>query len=132
MSFFSALPATQIAAINFGQRAFFIIDGGRTSEMIGLLKEHEVQPHQYLAALDELVTGCALGDIRLPETKVAKMRESLSQFAASDPNRVNGIKVLAKSLVRDLKAQGYDNRNLLALAAELIGLTTKEITKERK
>ena len=51
-------------------------------------------------------------------------RESISQLPQE---REKAVKILAKSLFRELKTNGYDNRQILALSSELLGLVTTEI-----
>src|SRR3954470_7668394 len=41
--------------------------------------------------------------------------------------REKAIKILAKSIYRELRASGYDTREIVALSSELIGLITTEI-----
>ena len=41
--------------------------------------------------------------------------------------REKAIKILAKSIYRQLRATGYDTREIVALSSELIGLITTEI-----
>ena len=50
----------------------------------------------------------------------------------AQPNRApdTGIKILAKSLYRDLRSNGYDERQILSLSTELIDLLTSEIKEE--
>jgi hypothetical protein len=40
------------------------------------------------------------------------------------------VKILAKSLFRELRSNGYDDRQIVALSAELISLLTSEIKEE--
>lgn len=40
------------------------------------------------------------------------------------------IKILAKSLFKELRTNGYDDRQIVALSTELIGLLTSEIREE--
>lgn len=51
-------------------------------------------------------------------------REAISQLPQE---REKAVKILAKSLFRELKTNGYDNRQILALSSELLGLVTTEI-----
>lgn len=37
------------------------------------------------------------------------------------------LKIIAKSLFKELKANGFDNMHIVSLSAELIGLVTSEI-----
>lgn len=40
------------------------------------------------------------------------------------------VKILAKSLFRELRSNGYDDRQIVALSTELIGLLTTDIKEE--
>jgi hypothetical protein len=42
------------------------------------------------------------------------------------------IKILAKSLFRELRTNGYDDRQILSLSTELISLLTTEIREEER
>lgn len=44
--------------------------------------------------------------------------------------REKSIKILAKSIYRELRASGYDTRQIVALSSELIGLITTDIKPE--
>lgn len=45
--------------------------------------------------------------------------------------REKAIKILAKSIFRELKTNGYDGREIVALSTELISLLTTEIKPEK-
>ena len=45
--------------------------------------------------------------------------------------REKAIKILAKSIFRELKTNGYDSREIVALSTELISLLTTEIKPEK-
>jgi hypothetical protein len=38
-----------------------------------------------------------------------------------------GLKILAKSIFKEVKAQGYDSKQVVALATELIALVTSDL-----
>ena len=40
------------------------------------------------------------------------------------------VKILAKSLFRELRTNGYDDRQIVTLSTELIGLLTSDIKEE--
>jgi hypothetical protein len=42
------------------------------------------------------------------------------------------LKILAKSLYRDLRASGYEEREVIALAGELLGLVSHEVRGRRE
>ncbi len=130
MSFFASVATSQIQTINFAQRMFFIVDGGRVPEMLSVMQEHKVPPHAYVEALDHIVTGCSLGNLPFAPDRVRAMRFALDDASKGNPTRRAGIKVLAKSLVRDLKTQGYTHQHIIALATEILGEVTKEIGKK--
>lgn len=45
--------------------------------------------------------------------------------------KVRATKILAKSIYRDLEAQGFDEKQIVALATELIAEVTMKITVSR-
>lgn len=45
----------------------------------------------------------------------------------SMPNREKAIKILSKSIYKDLRHNGYEPRQIVALASEIISLVTSEI-----
>ena len=59
----------------------------------------------------------------------------MAQLAAADPAPKadlprapeRPIKIIAKSLFRELRSNGYDDRQIVALSAELISLLTVDI-----
>ena len=55
------------------------------------------------------------------QTKVATANHATSE-------RERGVRILAKSIFRQLTANGYDSRHVVSLAAELIGEVTAELS----
>lgn len=53
-------------------------------------------------------------------------REALDR-PQSRGEREKAVKILAKSIYRELRTSGYDTREIVALSSELIGLITTEI-----
>lgn len=45
-------------------------------------------------------------------------------------DREKALKILAKSIYRELKAYGYEPRQIVALSTELISLVTREMREE--
>ena len=45
--------------------------------------------------------------------------------------KTRAIRILAKSIYRDLEAQGFDEKQIVALATELISEVTSKITSAR-
>jgi hypothetical protein len=43
--------------------------------------------------------------------------------------KARAVKILAKSIYRDLEAQGFDERQIVALATELISEVTNKISR---
>lgn len=43
------------------------------------------------------------------------------------PNRERALKILSKSLYRELRQNGYEPKQIVALATEIIGLVTSDI-----
>ena len=48
----------------------------------------------------------------------------------SNAERQKQVRILAKSLFRDLLAQGYDERQIVSLATELISEVTQRMASE--
>jgi hypothetical protein len=46
---------------------------------------------------------------------------------ASMPNREKALKILSKSIYKDLRQNGYEPRQIVALASEIISLVTSDI-----
>jgi hypothetical protein len=46
---------------------------------------------------------------------------------AVTPNRERALKILSKSLYRELRQNGYEPKQIVALATEIIGLVTSDI-----
>jgi hypothetical protein len=44
--------------------------------------------------------------------------------------KARAVKILAKSIYRDLEAQGFDEKQIVALATELISEVTTKISRE--
>lgn len=45
--------------------------------------------------------------------------------------RHRAVRILAKSIYRDLEAQGFDEKQIVALATELISEVTSKIAKDQ-
>jgi hypothetical protein len=45
--------------------------------------------------------------------------------------RTRAVRILAKSIYRDLEAQGFDEKQIVALATELISEVTTKMSKEQ-
>jgi hypothetical protein len=45
--------------------------------------------------------------------------------------RSRAVRILAKSIYRDLEAQGFDEKQIVALATELISEVTTKMSKEQ-
>jgi len=50
---------------------------------------------------------------------------------ADDAARDRAIQILVRSLYRDLKAQGFADKHIVAVAIELLGKVTDELSDER-
>jgi hypothetical protein len=53
-------------------------------------------------------------------------RETPNAGASSRGEHQRALKILAKSLVRQLRTSGYEPRDIVALSTELLGLITTE------
>jgi hypothetical protein len=45
--------------------------------------------------------------------------------------KARAVKILAKSIYRDLEAQGFDEKQIVALATELISEVTSKISRDQ-
>lgn len=64
-------------------------------------------------------------DVVAPEKPALKERPVMTD--ASHGERDKAIKILAKSIFRELKMNGYETRQIVALSSELLGLVTSNI-----
>ena len=48
-----------------------------------------------------------------------------------DAARDRAVQILVRSLYRDLKAQGFGDKHILAVAIELVGKVTSELSKDQ-
>jgi hypothetical protein len=46
------------------------------------------------------------------------------------PEREKAVRILAKSIFKELKSQGYDNRQIVGFATEMISLVTSDIAHD--
>jgi hypothetical protein len=60
------------------------------------------------------------------------MSQALATLQTESPviNRERALKILSKSLYRDLRQNGYEPKQIVALASELIAQVTTDITDE--
>jgi uncharacterized protein (UPF0335 family) len=63
------------------------------------------------------------------------MAQLIERDQATDPprsEREKAVKIVAKSIYRELKGNGYDSRQMVALATEIIGLVTAEMNEDKR
>ena len=48
------------------------------------------------------------------------------------PNREKALKILSKSIYRELRQNGYEPKQIVALATEIISLVTSDIKEDSK
>jgi hypothetical protein len=60
--------------------------------------------------------------------QVQAQRES----AATTTNRERALKILSKSIYRELRQNGYEPKQIVALATELITLVTTDIKEDSR
>lgn len=51
---------------------------------------------------------------------------------APTPNRERALKILSKSIYRELRQNGYEPKQIVALATELITLVTTDIKEDSR
>ena len=58
--------------------------------------------------------------------------QSETAAPASLPNREKALRILSKSIYKELRQNGYDPKQIVALSSELISLVTTEIKEDDK
>jgi hypothetical protein len=60
------------------------------------------------------------------------MSQALATIDTATPviSRERALKILSKSLYRDLRQNGYEPKQIVAVASELIGLVTSDIKED--
>lgn len=53
-------------------------------------------------------------------------------FVPPSPNRERALKILSKSIYRELRQNGYEPKQIVALATELISLVTSDIKEDSR
>lgn len=48
-----------------------------------------------------------------------------------DDTKARAVRILVRSLYRELTAQGFDDKQILAVAIELVGKVTDKLSKEQ-
>jgi|tagenome__1003787_1003787.scaffolds.fasta_scaffold20903944_2 hypothetical protein len=66
--------------------------------------------------------------------EVHSMSQALAQreSAVSSSNRERALKILSKSIYRELRQNGYEPKQIVALATELISLVTTDIKEDSR
>lgn len=65
---------------------------------------------------------------RFFQARVVLMSQSLEIF--STPKDPRAVEILAKNIYREFRASGFSDRDVLALAGELLSLVTREVRGE--
>ena len=52
--------------------------------------------------------------------------------SVTTPNRERALKILSKSIYRELRQNGYEPKQIVALATELISLVTTDIKEDSR
>jgi hypothetical protein len=60
--------------------------------------------------------------------RLSVMAEALNKIGESDPK---AVAILAKNIYREFRAGGFSERDVMALAGELLALVTSEVRNER-
>jgi hypothetical protein len=57
---------------------------------------------------------------------------SVAPAPAPAPNKERALKILSKSLYRELRQNGYEPKQIVALATEILGLVTSDIKDDSR
>ncbi len=55
---------------------------------------------------------------------------AIRETSTAIPNRERALKILSKSIYKELRQNGYEPKQIVALATEIIGLVTTDIRGE--
>jgi hypothetical protein len=58
--------------------------------------------------------------------------QDATQAAPTAPNRERALKILSKSIYKELRQNGYEPKQIVALATELISLVTTDIKEDSR
>jgi hypothetical protein len=59
-------------------------------------------------------------------------QEAATAAPAAAPNRERALKILSKSIYKELRQNGYEPKQIVALATELISLVTTDIKEDSR
>ena len=67
--------------------------------------------------------------MRVPKRATSVQTEKQTTSSSSEPliQRNRSVRILAKSIFRELKQQGYDDKQIVALATELLSEVTDQV-----
>jgi hypothetical protein len=58
--------------------------------------------------------------------------EAPSAVSSAVPNREKALKILSKSIYKEMRQNGYEPKQIVALATELISLVTTDIKEDAR
>lgn len=113
---------------DFGPKVRDLIDTVQAPQIVQICKEHGASNLQeYHRAFQQLVHGYYPD---CPRSKIAEMRREIDKIISPGrppAEREKALKILAKSIYKELKSQGCDNRLIIGFATEIIGCITNEL-----
>jgi hypothetical protein len=65
-------------------------------------------------------------------TAPAAVSPASSPATATIPNREKALKILSKSIYKEMRQNGYEPKQIVALATELISLVTSDIKEDAR
>jgi hypothetical protein len=57
---------------------------------------------------------------------------TMSPASSAMPNREKALKILSKSIYKEMRQNGYEPKQIVALATELISLVTSDIKEDSR
>jgi hypothetical protein len=63
---------------------------------------------------------------------LATQEAATATTSATAPNRERALKILSKSIYKELRQNGYEPKQIVALATELISLVTTDIKEDSR
>lgn len=66
------------------------------------------------------------------EVTMSQALATTREGTALAPNRERALKILSKSIYRELRQNGYEPKQIVALATELVSLVTTDIKEDSR
>jgi hypothetical protein len=79
--------------------------------------------------MPQVVTQLKSAAVNAPTAVSSSVSSSVS---SAIPNREKALKILSKSIYKEMRQNGYEPKQIVALATELISLVTSDIKEDAR